>query len=145
MPLVAFFLDPLWAAHPCCSLSAGYPPPQGYPPQGYQGYGPPPQGYPPPQGQGYQAYGPPPQEYGYAAPPPPGAPYGAASYGAAPYGAVPPAPHLPARPQQAPKPPQGFDRYDLEAQQAAAAAGGVFKLLNQQAQAAGLSLIRCHA
>ncbi|KAL4444889.1 hypothetical protein ABPG77_003939 [Micractinium sp. CCAP 211/92] len=103
--------------------TAGYPPPQGYPPQGYQGFGPPPQGYPPPQGQGYQAYGPPPQGYGYAAPPPPGAPYGAAPYGATPYGAAPPAPHLPARPQQAPKPPQGFDRYDLEAQQAAAAAG----------------------
>ncbi|KAL4448096.1 hypothetical protein ABPG75_005315 [Micractinium tetrahymenae] len=98
---------------------AGYPPPQGFPPQNYAAY-PPPQGYPP---QGYQSYAPPPQGYGYAAPPPPGAPYGAA-----PYGAMPPPAHLPVRPHQgpaggAPKPPPGFDRYDVEAQQAAAAAG----------------------
>ena len=90
---------------------AGYPPPQGYPPAavpppGAWGYAPQ-QPYGPPPGAAY----PPPQQQGYYAPPPPQQQQGF----------YPQQQGLPARPPGA-KPP-GFDAYDVEAAQAAAAAG----------------------
>lgn len=108
-------------AQPIKTFCAGYPagyPPQGYPPQqaapppGAWGYSPaPPPGaaYPPP-GAAYPPQGYPPQQGAYYGQPPPQQ-----------QGYYPAQQGLPARPPGAAKPP-GFDAYDAEAAQAAAAA-----------------------